>query len=348
MERCIDFHIHVLIFLMGKAILNTIKIPVILFKLLGDLRFQRSFMRDNIADILEQYSSSNDGSLKEKDFIKINRYYGIAVPAIMGEAFCALRGTKMTKNERLVSTCQGAITGLFDDFFDDLKMPHKDIQEIITNPESVVAQSSNVSLFLSFYLLALKHASHPNWIKEQFMLVHKAQISSVEQENLNISKKRIVDITKQKGGDSVLFYRTAFDNFYAEGEKEALYHLGFLLQYENDIFDVYKDTVSGIYTYPTTCTKVSNLRKLYIGEMENVIDLVKKMDYPHRQKRAFLDRLMPVIVRGFVCLDNYKKLENTNNGRFIVESFSRKQLICDMEKISNILKTIKYQIINYY
>jgi hypothetical protein len=82
------------------------------------LHTQRKFISDEIAPILKDARRHNDGTLDETDFKKITHYYGWAVPAILGAAFCELRGTEMSVEERWASTCQGAMTGLFDDFFD--------------------------------------------------------------------------------------------------------------------------------------------------------------------------------------------------------------------------------------
>ncbi len=333
---------------MTKTIRNIIVLPSTFIKLLRDLQKQKKFMKHNIASLLNQAKTTNDGTLSDKDFIKINKYYGLAVPAILGEAFCVLRGSQMIDLERWVSTSQGIITGLFDDFFDDLRLPEAQIITMVENTEAITPHTSNEKLFLDFYLTALKKATHPDLIKKQLLKVHKAQVASVEQEDPNINKERIWEITKLKGGDSVLFYRTAFDNLPANGEEEALFQLGSLMQLENDIFDIYKDNQSNIFTIPTTISKIHNLRTLYGEQINHFVKLCYLMDYPKKQVEQFLDCVMPVLNRGFVCLDTYQKLENTNNGVFDVASFTRKQLICDMEKPGNFLRTIKYQVINHY
>jgi len=212
---------------MGKPINNAIKLPIIFIKLLADLRRQKRFMRLHIEPIIKLAAPSNDSTLSDKDFIKINRYYGLAVPAILGESFCVLRGSSMTYSERWVSTCQGAITGLFDDFFDDLKLPEEQIVRLVNNPEGIVPSSSNEKLFLEFYKIVLQKAAFPNSIKKQLMLVHKAQVASVEQEDPKIDASRIWEITRLKGGDSVLFYRTAFDNLPVEGGGGCFISVGF-------------------------------------------------------------------------------------------------------------------------
>ncbi|NQU33248.1 MAG: hypothetical protein HQ521_08440 [Bacteroidetes bacterium] len=327
---------------------NTIKLPLIFLGIIQSINIQKKFLQKNITPMLQNAEVKNDGTLSQKDFVKINKYYGLAVPSILGEAFCVLRGKPMSDSERWASTSQGVITGLFDDFFDDQKLPEEQIIKMVKAPESISAETSSQQLFLDFYMKALEKASHPELIIEQLLAVFEAQNFSVEQENSDIIKDRIWEITQKKGGDSVLFYRSGFDNKTLEGEKEALFQLGALMQFENDIFDIYKDYKSKIYTIPTTIHIVYEIRKLYREQLVSFIDLSYKMHYLNKQIIQFLDIVMPVINRGFVCLDQYQKLENKNNGLFTIDSFTRKQLICDMEKPRNMLRTIAYQIKNDY
>ncbi|MBL6944017.1 MAG: hypothetical protein ISR56_06570 [Bacteroidales bacterium] len=305
-------------------------------------------MTRHIVPLLTLFETANDGTLCSKDFIKINKYYGMAVPAILGEAFCSLRGKPMSYFERWASTSQGVVTGLFDDFFDDIRLPEEHIVNMVENPELIIPNTSKEKLFLDFYLMALQKSSHPEQVIKQVKLVHQAQVASIEQENQTINKKRIWEITQKKGGDSVLFYRTIYDHLYAKDEKEALFQLGSLMQLENDIFDIYKDYKYGIATLPTTFLRVADTRSLYAEQMNLMIELCHRMDYPKKQVVQFLDRLMPVINRGFVCLDQYQHLEDNNCGVFNLASFTRKQLICDMEKPKNFFRTIFYQLTNHY
>jgi SAM-dependent methyltransferase len=180
------------------------------------------------------------------------------------------------------------------------------------------------------------------------MNVFKAQQISIEQEDSSISQSRIWEITQQKGGESVLFYRYGFKHSLKDGEEEALFQLGSLMQLENDIFDVYKDSQSGIYTLPIVADKVEEIKKIYTEQVNLFIELCYKMDYPKDNVKQFLDRIMPIVNRAYVCFKQYKKLEKRNNNVFDASKFSRKQLICDMEKLGNFLRTILYQVNSRY
>ena len=106
---------------MGKSVLeNLINLPKTYISLLNDEKRQRLYIRNQLFPEIEEAKKTNDGSLDDNDFKKIEQYYGFGVPAILGESFCTLRGSMMTPKERKASTYQGAMTGLFDDFFDKI------------------------------------------------------------------------------------------------------------------------------------------------------------------------------------------------------------------------------------
>lgn len=333
---------------MGKPIYNALSISVIFSSLIADILKQQKFLRKNVSPLLHDAQLNNDGTLTEKDILKINKYYGLLVPAILGEAFCILRNRKMSEDERWASTSQGVITGLYDDFFDDLKLEEAQILELVMHPETIAGNSTHERVYLDFYLKSLDHAAFPEGIKQQVLAVHRAQLESVKQEELALNQDEIWEITKQKGGESVLFYRMGFDHHLAKGEAEALFQLGALMQLENDVFDIYKDAQGNIDTLPTTVRPIDLLRQKYEAELEKMLQMCREMDYPRRQVTRFLNRMMPIICRAYVALEQYEKLENENAGVFDIHSFTRKQLICDLEKPRNFLRAMYYQIMKDY
>ena len=123
---------------MGKSVLeNLINLPKTYISLLNDEKRQRLYIRNQLFPEIEEAKKTNDGSLDDNDFKKIEQYYGFGVPAILGESFCTLRGSMMTPKERKASTYQGAMTGLFDDFFDKRKISNNIIKQLVENPENI-------------------------------------------------------------------------------------------------------------------------------------------------------------------------------------------------------------------
>lgn len=321
---------------------NISKLPWLTHILFWALWRQKRFMQNSIVADLEKIKKTQDDSLEDKDFKKITDYYAYAVPAILGEAFCMLRGAPMNLRERTALTYLGGLTSLFDDFFDEKNTSEIQIKRFINKPGEQFGVNSHEQLFIKFYLKALENTPDKNLLKTYFNEVYQAQVKSKRQTLADIEREEIKEITLLKGGVSLLFYRSVLDNRASEEEKLMIYNLGSLFQVENDIFDIYKDHRDGIKTLATIETNINNLREFYTLLLEQMIDLLHQTEFPLKNKYRFLRYILLIICRGFVCLDFLEMNESTTNNRFNIQDYSRKDLICDMEKTRSQIKLVQY------
>ncbi len=306
---------------------------------------QKAFIKKNISPLLEDAKRIADGSLDENDLKKITGYYGLAVPAILGEAFCALRGSGMTDKERMAGTCQGGMTGLGDDFFDKQRLSEAALKDFIERPELFNGNTASEKLFLHFYKTALANAPHPERMQEQVYRVYHAQLLSKRQARPGLTYEAIKDITLRKGAESLLYYRTAFENPFKRGEEKMLYCLGGLMQFSNDIFDVYKDHKNGISTLVTTAHKIKELRFLYSAILQIGTEAAFKTGYPKKNVRKFLGIIsIGIFSRCYVCLDQLEKNERRSNDIFDPNLYQRKDLVCDMETAKNKWRSLRYHL----
>ena len=320
---------------------NIISLTSVYFFLLKNVLNQKRFIKNVVEKELTTFKNKKDGSLKSQDFKKITNYYGLGVPGILGESFCLLRGKAMTENERFSLTFLGGISGLLDDLFDDPKKQAGHLEKFILNPESLKPADSYEALLLHFYQLGLKHSAKPEQLKKQAFQVFKSQQESEVQKNSGNSSQEIQDITYAKGGASFIFYRLCLNNPLQENEEKLLLHLGGLMQFGNDIFDVWEDYQSGTKTAATICTDIPELRREFINEMQQTFKLAGKTNYPKDQVESFLQNTALALSRVLVCLDQFHGLQKTTENQFSIEKYSRKELICDMQKPKNQLKAIK-------
>lgn len=302
---------------------------------LSNLRRQRSFLDTHIKPILISAERSNDGSLGETDFRKIERYYGWAVPAVLGEAFCAWHGRRMTPRERWCSTCMGAMTGLFDDFFDKDFLDDASIR-LLMDPNALEGKASNEKLFRFFFKTALDKAPDKSLVQSTLATVYQAQVASKLQSGGSLTDTAIRQITREKGGTSLLFYRTAWNPPVSGEEKELLYDLGGLMQVSNDIFDIYKDKEAGIRTLATTACHIEPLRDWFRQELDKAFSRSFAITAHPSHGRRFLSLLcLGIFCRVFVCLDQLESLEKRSGGTFMLREYSRQDLICDMDTWAN-------------
>ncbi|HYM93449.1 MAG TPA: hypothetical protein VET23_04870 [Chitinophagaceae bacterium] len=307
---------------------------------------QKKFLHQNLQQELEIARRTNDGSLDESDFKKITAYYGLAVPAILGEALCVLRGKKMTEQERKALTYQGAMTGLFDDFFDKENLSDESVKAFMEKPEETTGKNSRLKLFLDLYKKALAYAHDPQLMLHYLKKVYDAQVESKQQAITgSLPKDEIKRITVNKGGVSVLFYRSVLSNPLNKEEEEALYQMGGLMQFGNDIFDVYKDCQKKIDTLMTTARNINDIRSEFIAMTESSFHSVYQTAYPKKNTRKFLRLIsMSLCSRCYVCLDHLEKKERQTNHKFLPYQYNRAALVCDMEKPVYKWRSVLYHI----
>jgi len=321
---------------------NLLHLPGIILFMLKAFRIQKRFISRHLEPHLKDVESQITDEITPLELKKIRHYYGFAVPAVLGEGFYLLRNGSLKNNERLALTYLGAATGLYDDFFDDLNTSEGHIRELTLNPVEPAAQNLRELLFIRFYKLALEHAQNPALIKQAAMEVFESQLRSKKQQEANLSAHEISAITYLKGSMSLLFYRAALDELCSKSEEKMLCALGQLLQLENDIFDVYKDRQNNISTLVTTAQNISNIRHTFFNLMHETSRLLGQTTFKSKNKRYFMRYMSLIIIRGLVCLDCLEKNERFTKNTFAVKEYKRNQLICDMEKLKNIMQMIGY------
>lgn len=319
---------------------NFIHLPAAGYRVLRNSSRQQKQVQQLLHPEIVSARVHNDGSLSEKDYQKILHYYGYIIPAFLGDSYCILRGQSATEKEQLAITYQGAMTGLFDDFFDEKEMSEEELTAIIDTPHDIIGKDTNERLFLRFYRLALENCKRPELVQSYLREVYEAQVRSLRQLIPEVEAQEILDITIQKGGMSFLFYRAVYDHPLEEAEQEMLFHLGGVMQLNSDVFDIYKDLQAGVRTLPTLCKHIPSLRNTITVLQEKAYLMAYDCGYRSSQVRAFLGFLSLINSRTFVCLDMLEALQARSGGIFSPETYERDALICDMEKPGNMLRSV--------
>ncbi|OHX64924.1 hypothetical protein NH26_00465 [Flammeovirga pacifica] len=307
--------------------------------------YQYWYIKRSLQPYLSPFEKRNDGSLSKKDFDKIRKYYGLAVTGILGESLCVLRGKGMTSKERHTSTFQASITGLIDDYFDEYGMTKERMQSFYMNPDTYNAQNDAEQLGLILLKESFKYHPDTNSLVKLMHEVNQAQADSLLQEKGNLTTQQLKNLTLFKGGSSFLYFRSAFHHQITDKEKEALYLLGGITQFSNDIFDVYKDREAAVQTLLTSTRSIREVRLYYNQLIQEFKSKLEGLPYKNVSKRKFfMQYSLMVFSRCFVCLDQLESLEKTTDGAFQLHHYKREELICDMEKIGNLWKSLVYAV----
>ena len=205
--------------------------------------------------------------------------------------------------------------------------------------------TSNKKLFLELYEMAISSMEAPSNMISALKQVTLAQIASREQLMPSTSLERIRDITLLKGGDSLLFYRTAMKLTAAKTELSLLFQLGGLMQLCNDIFDVYKDREAGIRTLVTEAAHIKPIQEELTAGLETQFERALSYGFNKMHVHSFFATLsLGIFSRALTCLYQLKRAEAGTAGVFTVSSYTRKQLICDMELPANLARSAGYHI----
>lgn len=224
-------------------------------------RAARHFRTRALRDLALPYPAAL--SSREKRRLK-HYHYGTTY---LGVVFCALRGYPRSRREEYLFTNLAALACFFDDLVDAFRRNDDSGRKWRDNPEEYGRTADSRGLALHF--LHNIYRALPSGDLEQFKtFMHR--VFNVEtagrqhpsamrgaQESLPLEK-----ITAEKGGCSVLLFRRLLANPLSDGEREALFQFGYLIQLCDDIFDLWHDRQAGNHTLATYLAERNDVAKL--------------------------------------------------------------------------------------
>jgi len=318
--------------------MNLLKFPFILWKIKSQMKKQNAFIKSFLQPILDRFEENNDGSLLEQDFNKIKNYYGLGSVVLVGEAIAGLHGHELSVQERKALTYISAITGLYDDFFDKSIPNLQRIKLLSEVSQTVDDLNTHEALFRELLKTALQNIADVETSKVFAAEVYKNQVESLKQKNTGLSWEELLEISLQKGGASLLLYRSTLSTEISEEEKQALFLIGGQLQVCNDVFDVVKDLKEGIQTLGTEAKTIQQLRELVEGiDIQNRL-VIEKLDLPNTS--YFNSRIKFVTSQTYVALDFYEKATLTTQEGFKVREYDPKEVTLAMDRPVNFLKAV--------
>lgn len=267
--------------------------------------------------------------------------YATFVPVFAGESYCLLRGCKMSPNERKALTALGALTGLFDDFTDENNLTVSDLMQIIKDDRPGDANETERDLLIRLFNIVKENTGNDSALYDLIEKTCHAQVESRKQTNPDTGIEELKEITFNKGGYSMQLYSLAFDGNSDTNELKLFYTLGAIGQLENDIFDIYSDFTTNTRTLATDLA-LQETGHIYRELKSEILNLVAQINYESSNKKAFVKAINFILARGFVAIDQLRKLGSPADKPLTLSQYSRKQLICDMEKPQNILKLIRF------
>ena len=256
--------------------------------------------------------------------------------------YSTLRGKKLSHQEKEAAIYLGVITPLYDDLYDEYKFGHKEIREMMSKGASqgygIIAK-----LGMDFYGRLSPLLPDPKRFNVYMEKLEIAQEASNAQFNGRLSETVLRKITYDKGGYSFAIFRSILEHEWTFGEEEFTYHLGSLIQLNNDVFDLRKDHLSQFQTLVTETNDINLIRIEYDQLVVKVIAAAEKLAHNKWYCRLFVTQLRIITSPGKVCLDQLAKAQK-RHGKFDPAIFERHESVCDMAKVKNLLRSFWYAI----
>jgi hypothetical protein len=311
-------------------------------RLRKELKKQHAYIQTFLNAYLDELQKKYGGTFGEEQLKKIRQYYGLFIPTILCSSYKHLYDESYTEAERKRATLFGILTPVGDDLFDIDKLDVEAINEITYHPESYVAKTFSAHIAKEIQSFMLKDVPSKREYLEAAKNVYEIQLETIKQTNLTITDSELEQITFAKGGYSVIIYHQIMEKPASEAMWKVLFYVGSLMQFGNDLFDMFKDLRDGIITLPDRCTDYTKLRQLFLSRVKECNSLIYALPYKQNKKEEFAVAMHLIISRALVVIDKMVGLEKQLGRPLNYKKLTRRQLICDMEKPGNILKWLYY------
>ncbi len=313
--------------------------PSLLLTLLPNISRKKRLCRALLDDRLKAIEHKN-GAFPKADIYKIHQIAWY-ISGIFGTALDLLRETPLNATETELLAYLGALTPLYDDFFDLALFSDNDIRTMTVAPFSYVPQQEEDRLFIEI----LRHVHNRVPDKKRFIdacsNVFNVQVEGRKQLQ-NIGRDEIRDITYKKGGYTFLFYSSVLTHCYLPGEEEAIYNLGGWIQLLDDIFDIREDRNHLINTLPTTARDIDELISETKAQMNHTFTLFRNLAYPKRNTERFLYLFYLYGIVAFSHLHHLKRLQTQSNNEFLIDHLKKDDLEWKEWKIDTVIYFLRH------
>jgi hypothetical protein len=288
---------------------------------------------------MNEFEQKYNGKFSKSLIDKTSRYEGIQ-QIVINDAFTKLIRRQTNEDERFSNKLFFILTFLYDDIMDEKILSEDELNKLVENPLENPHNIFEAKVLVDIHLQLLQRTKQPEKYTSTLLSIHKAQKDSLIQFNSKVSQSDLLDIVMRKGGYSFLMCSLYIDLPISKEMDKCWYHIGSMLQFIDDMYDIYADQQEGIYTYANTCKKYSTLDDTFNELVMQLKKYIKALPYDEVLKERLYIQLSFIPAFGLLALDNLKKLKDQDGNFKNFIDYPRKSLIIDMEKMGNIKRLI--------
>jgi hypothetical protein len=264
---------------------------------------------------------------KEKRRLK-HYFYGTTYLSVI---FCSLRGRRRNRRERHIFLHLSALACYFDDLVDAFARQNELETGLLDNPEAYGRATDPGGRAL--HLLQKVSRELPARDLGQFraFMQRVFQAETAPAPSGTTAAEGLRQHCAEKGGFSVLLFRRALPEPLSAGEQEALFQFGFLIQYCDDLFDVWHDRQASTAT-PVTFFAAQNDVGAMKALFEQQVTAVRQAFAALPRYRTALAAIQYLVGITRVCLRHYEDLQK-KHGTLPLDN--RRAMVVDMERWRN-------------
>lgn len=292
-------------------------------------------------DLMKELEKKHGGEFSKSLIEKTSRYEGVQ-QLVINDAFLKLTGRKATKDERISNKLFFIITFLYDDIMDEKILNEDELNQLLENPLNNPHDIFEANALVDIHLQLLQRTKQPEKYKSTLLAIHQAQKDSLIQFNSQVPQSELLDIVIRKGGYSFLMCSLYIDLPISKEMDQCWYHIGSMLQFIDDMYDIYNDIQEGIYTYANTTDNYLTLETTFNDLANRLKNCVQALSFDESKKQQLFMQLSIIPAFGYLALAHLKKLPDENGAFNNFREYPRKSLIIDMEKIGNISQLINH------
>ena len=268
-------------------------------------------------------------------------FYGTTYLSVV---FCALRGYPRSRREKHLFTNLAALAYFFDDLVDadDSGILWQD------NPEAFGRAADKRGLALHFLHNVYRElppgnlARFKDFMHRVFNLeTAKRQTNRADSRGESAELSDLQQVTAEKGGCSVLLFRSVLDHELTPPEQEAMYRFGYLVQLSDDIFDLWHDRQAGIATVATCLAEKADpagLTRIFEEQVLATRQAFRTATDASSRNATAGHAVHFIVAITRVCLRRYADLYR-KHGTLPLDD--RALLVVDMEKWPNRLRAMR-------
>jgi hypothetical protein len=267
--------------------------------------------------------------LSARERSRLRHYYDGAT--YLSAMMNSLRGRRRSAGERFLFANLAALSCFFDDLADQ--------HTYFADPDSFAAQADRrgIARHLSGRIEHILPADRQSFFRAYLLRVFQAEFNRPE----NPDPDTLRHLQAEKGGSSVLLFRSLLEEPCSKAEENAWFQFGALIQFSDDIFDLWHDRQRGHTTLALWYAErnmIAALAKAF--EKQAYMTRHAFLQCPQPHQRICLTFGMQHILESItrVCLQHYLRLSYQYPQ---LPWHDRTSMVADMEKLSYRLKVVR-------